>query len=278
MKKLIKIFTTPLQWIWSGLKSVFGMTKDTLDKVKIWVEVFAIVGAATLALWKFVYQDFLLPRSYKPSVKVSCKLEQVMITDSTVVVRLNYKIKNDSKRRKFILISRYQVTGLSYSKGNIFDKMQKDFREINTGFESFNAMPVPHVGQHYDLEYGLTRYEGVACGTFQTGSRLEEDTEVEGGTTIILANRHQIIGAELDVAYSDKELPDNTELRLFVTDACKFIGYLNSNTTPKIAKKMFKDSEILHKKYNLTGTSNHDDIYIQPLKKDQTTANKMHVP
>ncbi len=266
MKKLIKIFTTPLRWIWSLLISFFGIQKDTLDKVKIWVQVFAIAGAATLALWKFVYQDFLLPRSYKPSVKVTCKLEQVAITDSTVVVRLNYKIKNDSKRRKFILISRYQITGQSYSKGNIFDQRQKDFKEINTGFESFNAMRVDHVGQHYDLEYGMTRYEGIACGTFQAGSRLEEDTEVEGGTTIILANRHQIIGAELDVTYSDKEIPDNAELRLFVTDACKFIGYLNHETTPKIAKKMFEDSKIMQEKYNLAGTSNYDDIYVDKIK------------
>ncbi len=266
LKQILKILSTPLTWIWARTKSFFGMKKDTLDKIKIWVEVFAIVGAATLALWKFVYQDFLLPRSYKPSVKVTCKLEQVATTDSTIVVRLNYKIKNDSKRRKFILISRYQITGQSYSKGNIFDERQKNFKEINTEVESFKAMPVDHIGQHYDLEYGMTRYEGIACGTFQTGSRLEEDTEVEGGTTIILANRHQIIGAELDVTYSDRELPDNTELRLYVTDACKFVGYLNYDTTPRISGKMFNESETLQGKYNLTGTSNHDDIYVQPIK------------
>jgi hypothetical protein len=266
LRQIWKLLFLPFKWILIVLKNLFGLSRDTLDKVKIWVEVIAIVGASALAIWKFVYQDFLVPRSYQPSVKVTCKLEQVAITDTTVVIRLNYKIKNDSKRRKFILISRYQIIGQSYSRGNIFDTRQKDFQEVNTEVESFRAMPVDHVGQHYDLEYGMTRYEGIACGTFQTRSRLEEDTEIEGGVTIILANRHDIVGAELDVSYSDKELPENTELRLFVTDACKFVGYLNHKTTRKNAKRMFEESKILQEKYNLTGTANFDDIYIQQEK------------
>jgi hypothetical protein len=85
--------------------------KWKVNTVKDWLQILAIVVAATWAIWKFIYQDRILPEKLPPHLVMTSEMEIIGVENSMTAVRVKVDIHNSSKRKIAVLSSWYHIAG-----------------------------------------------------------------------------------------------------------------------------------------------------------------------
>ena len=120
------------------------MEKITLEeKIKSWLQIFAIIGAATWAIYTFVYQEIIKPKYLPSHIISSLELSSIGVCNSKIGIKAAINIENNSERKIFVLPSSFAVWGSKSELTNDIKNEDKFFKTaeniiIDTGEGVYN--------------------------------------------------------------------------------------------------------------------------------------------
>lgn len=95
-----------------------------MSTVKDWLQTIAIVVAAIWAVWKFIYEDRILPQKLPPHLIMASEMEIIGTKNSMTAIRVKVDIHNSSQRKIPVLSSWYHIAG---SRIDSYELEDKDF-------------------------------------------------------------------------------------------------------------------------------------------------------
>jgi len=85
--------------------------KAKVSSIKDSLQTIAIVVAAVWAIWKFIYEDRILPERIPPHVIMTSEMQKIGTKNSMAAIRVNVNINNTSHRKVYALSCWYHIAG-----------------------------------------------------------------------------------------------------------------------------------------------------------------------
>jgi len=194
------------------------------DKIKKATEIIVLISGGIFGFWRFVYEDFLLPRSYPANLTIEATIEKAGELDSMQFVKMQIKIANHSKSLINILNSTYQVSGIIYEPGDLRKENEYNFNleyndekydtttiEIKEGVENDGFL---------DAEHTSTRM-GIYCGTLFSNNYLKPGNEDDRSYLIPVSKRFMTVYLRYQIYFTKKDISNLKQLEL-VNDNCEY--------------------------------------------------------
>lgn len=115
--------------------------KRKVDSIKDWLQVMAIVTAALWAIWKFIYEDRILPERIPPHVIMTSEMEKIGQKNSLLAIRVRINVHNSSSRKVNVLTSWYQISAAKIRAYELDDSTFSASLEENMNGQFFTRLP-----------------------------------------------------------------------------------------------------------------------------------------
>jgi hypothetical protein len=169
------------------------LKKWDVNIAKDWLQTIAIVMAAIWAIWKFIYEDRILPDRIPPHVIMTSEMEKIGSRDSITAIRVKVDIHNTSKRKVYVLSSWYHIAG---SRIDTYDLANVDFSGALKN--NMNDQNITRRTPRYFYDKDFTIVE--AGKLLDNGWWFEADEEFSKSFIVFLPeNKYDLIKLRADV-------------------------------------------------------------------------------
>lgn len=233
--------------------------KVNVGTIKDWLQVVAIVVAATWAIWKFIYEDRILPERIPPHVIMTSEMQKIGTKNSMTAIRVNVNINNTSHRKVYALSSWYHVAGSKIEGYSLDDTTFADAIEAKmNGKDGGGRIP----RYFYDKDFEVIE----AGALLDKGWWFEAGEEVSKSFVIFVPEGEYDLlrfWADIDVAKNTEPFVEKWEVKKGVLlnplIYLKLDGFEEDSARVELYYPLGKHKE-LQEKYSLVHTKTYSEL------------------
>jgi hypothetical protein len=230
-----------------------------LSTVKDWLQTIAIVIAAIWAIWKFIYEDRILPDRLPPHLVMTSEMEKIGTRSSITAIRVKVDIHNTSKRKVYVLSSWYHIAG---SRIDTYDLANVDFSGALKNNMNDQNSTRRNPRYFYDKDFMIVE----AGKVLDNGWWFEADEKFSKSFIVFLPeNKYDLIRltADVNVAKNIDPFVDRWEINedcsVYPVTYLKLEGFENDTSRVKRYDPLAKHKDI-QSKYHLVHTNTASEL------------------
>lgn len=193
-----------------GVKVLFPRVWEGDEKIKNFVEMFALLCAGAWAISMFNYTEFTKPREEQPELSVKASMEEVGRKQGSVAVKVSVSAENTGNRRALIMAAYYNVEalkGVSFKRASDDEYTAAASAELSTRREAGGDTTISRYENYHSRQGDVVHSSNLMQGTeLEAGEGYSRDTlfYVSEADYDLLRITFKVYAAPKDSKYADK--------------------------------------------------------------------------